>query len=434
MSRRAQLRRAAATARFRTASIRSANSMPSRRAAPFWAIAADGCIGATGRSGGRRWTSKRWIVCVCAFKGPAARRLGRRLHRALLSRRADGARGRPPPLFRMPARGGEGLPRRLSRRRRRARTRWTRSSTANGSTGGGSACGGRRSPRCPTAPSSRSTAVRMRLRGGTLRPWSFAGYGAATAFEANAEADVLTPPSTVAALAAGYRPVWALAPERAGLTNRSTVNTWRQTIREDDMLRVLMASAAVLAASVVGAAAGDATGVWLRDNGASKVRIAPCGGEALCGAIIWLKDPSGPAKVGQQVFFDMKPHGENVWTGLGLQSRRRQDLFGQDDPFGRPSHHRGLRVRRPDLQVGLLDPDALGREPARHAKLRRRRRVRSIPEKHRRSRSRRPRSCAPEAEHLYANAGSPDRSARLYGDGYLARRRNPSINAQIRRK
>ncbi len=48
------------------------------------------------------------------------------------------------------------------------------------------------------------------LRGGKLWPWSFAGYGPATAFEAKAEADVLTPRSTVAALAAGYRPVWAL--------------------------------------------------------------------------------------------------------------------------------------------------------------------------------------------------------------------------------
>ena len=81
------------------------------------------------------------------------------------------------------------------------------------------------------------------------------------------------------------------------------------------MLRVLMAGAA-MAASAAAAHAGDAKGEWLRDNGAAKVRIAPCGGEALCGAISWLKNPAtDPAKIGQQVFFDMKPHGENVWTG-----------------------------------------------------------------------------------------------------------------------
>ncbi len=81
------------------------------------------------------------------------------------------------------------------------------------------------------------------------------------------------------------------------------------------MPRIVLASAAWLAASLSAAAAADAKGEWLRDSGASKVRIANCGGEALCGTIVWLKDASGPAKVGQQVFFDMKPQGENVWTG-----------------------------------------------------------------------------------------------------------------------
>src|SRR5271165_1445318 len=86
--------------------------------------------------------------------------------------------------------------------------------------------------------------------------------------------------------------------------------------REDDMLRVLAAVAA-LAASAAVAEAGDAKGEWLRDNGESKVRIASCGG-ALCGAITWLKDSKGPAKVGQQVFFDMKPKGDDVWTGAAF--------------------------------------------------------------------------------------------------------------------
>ncbi len=95
------------------------------------------------------------------------------------------------------------------------------------------------------------------------------------------------------------------------------------------MLRVLMTSAIVLAASAAGASAGDATGVWLRDSGASKVRIAPCGGEALCGAIVWLKDASGPAKLGQQVFFDMKPHGDNVWTGSAFNPEDGKTYSGK---------------------------------------------------------------------------------------------------------
>ena len=64
---------------------------------------------------GRRWTSRRWIVCVCAFKGRRREVWGRGYTRTLFSRRADRARRGPPALLRVPARGGEGLSRRLSR-------------------------------------------------------------------------------------------------------------------------------------------------------------------------------------------------------------------------------------------------------------------------------------------------------------------------------
>lgn len=81
------------------------------------------------------------------------------------------------------------------------------------------------------------------------------------------------------------------------------------------MLRPIFAVAALAALSLTPAFAGDATGVWLRDTGASKVKIAPCGG-ALCGNIVWLKDPANsPAKIGERIFFDMKPDGDNYWAG-----------------------------------------------------------------------------------------------------------------------
>jgi len=48
------------------------------------------------------------------------------------------------------------------------------------------------------------------MKGGALLPWSFAGYGAAPAAcrTLPAGAVLLTPPTTVAALRAGYRPAW----------------------------------------------------------------------------------------------------------------------------------------------------------------------------------------------------------------------------------
>lgn len=45
------------------------------------------------------------------------------------------------------------------------------------------------------------------LLDGRLRPWSFGGYGPPTPVEVPGAVEVLTPPSTVAAIAAGYRPL-----------------------------------------------------------------------------------------------------------------------------------------------------------------------------------------------------------------------------------
>ena len=95
------------------------------------------------------------------------------------------------------------------------------------------------------------------------------------------------------------------------------------------MARALAMSLVFLATAIPAAYAGDAQGVWARDNGASKVRIAGCGGDALCGSIIWLRDTNGPAKVGQQVFFDMKPQGENVWTGSAFNPEDGKTYAGK---------------------------------------------------------------------------------------------------------
>ena len=79
------------------------------------------------------------------------------------------------------------------------------------------------------------------------------------------------------------------------------------------MRRSLLAGLAVLTTSL--AMASDVTGEWIREDGAAKVRFSACGGDAVCGFIAWKKDPNGPAKIGEQVFFDMKPNGANAWAG-----------------------------------------------------------------------------------------------------------------------
>jgi uncharacterized protein (DUF2147 family) len=81
------------------------------------------------------------------------------------------------------------------------------------------------------------------------------------------------------------------------------------------MARALLVALAFLIASSTSAAAGGVIGIWARDDGTAKIRFSACGGDAVCGFLAWKKDPNGPARIGQRLFFDMKPNGENAWAG-----------------------------------------------------------------------------------------------------------------------
>ncbi len=94
------------------------------------------------------------------------------------------------------------------------------------------------------------------------------------------------------------------------------------------MLSRSLLAFATLAVSSHFALAGDVVGEWARDDGKAKVRFAPCGA-AVCGRVIWLRDPTGPAKVGQQVFFDMKPSGEDVWAGMAFNPDDGRNYTGK---------------------------------------------------------------------------------------------------------
>ena len=84
------------------------------------------------------------------------------------------------------------------------------------------------------------------------------------------------------------------------------------------MIRRLTLAAAAVAAFSSAAFAANATGEWKRDDGKAKVRFAACGGGAVCGSITWLRDADSLAKVGQQVFFDMKPNSDATWAGTAF--------------------------------------------------------------------------------------------------------------------
>jgi uncharacterized protein (DUF2147 family) len=78
--------------------------------------------------------------------------------------------------------------------------------------------------------------------------------------------------------------------------------------------------------------ASDPRGTWVTEAGDARVHVTKCG-EALCGTIVWLKQPIDPATgkpqvddknpdpalarrpiIGLNLFLNMKPHGDH-WSG-----------------------------------------------------------------------------------------------------------------------
>lgn len=75
--------------------------------------------------------------------------------------------------------------------------------------------------------------------------------------------------------------------------------------------------AAIVAIVAAPAFASDATGVWLRADGNTKIKITSCSA-ALCGFVAWKRRADAPGRIGQQVFFDMKRTGDSEWRGSAL--------------------------------------------------------------------------------------------------------------------
>jgi hypothetical protein len=173
-----------------------------------------GCLHGPGRElGTSRWRSRLWIACVLDWKGRQRDPMppGRWTALFFLDEATALAAGHRPCAFCrrgdfldfagawQAARGLAGRPRaaeldavlhleRVDRRRRQVTHRaWP---------------GG-----LPDGVMIRAGGQTGLLVDGRLRPWSWDGYGAPAAVSAERAVEVLTPPSTIAAIAAGYRPM-----------------------------------------------------------------------------------------------------------------------------------------------------------------------------------------------------------------------------------
>jgi len=86
--------------------------------------------------------------------------------------------------------------------------------------------------------------------------------------------------------------------------------------------------AVVVVAASAPAFAADLVGEWTRADGKAKVRFAPCG-SAICGMVTWLKDPSGPGRIGQRVFLRHEAERRERLGWHGLQPEDGKDYSGK---------------------------------------------------------------------------------------------------------
>ena len=90
----------------------------------------------------------------------------------------------------------------------------------------------------------------------------------------------------------------------------------------------MVLGAALVAGLAPGAQAADEIlGNWQREDGTSRIRMAACG-SAVCGVVTWLKNPNSPSKVGQRVFYDMKPSGDG-WSGQAFNPEDGKTYTGK---------------------------------------------------------------------------------------------------------
>jgi hypothetical protein len=168
----------------------------------------------------RRWATRAWIVCVCEFRGQRREVMGRNAPSGnagwtelfFLDEVTALAAGHRPCFYCRRERAkafadamGKGLGTdRPSAPQMDARLH--RERLASGGTQRGIAAGliGDLPDGAMLAKDGRPFAK----RGARLLPWTFDGYGEATSAEGESGWNLVTPPATIAALTAGYQPVW----------------------------------------------------------------------------------------------------------------------------------------------------------------------------------------------------------------------------------
>ncbi|MEQ1713541.1 MAG: DUF2147 domain-containing protein, partial [Hyphomicrobium sp.] len=86
--------------------------------------------------------------------------------------------------------------------------------------------------------------------------------------------------------------------------------------------------AALAATTVVSAAEGDLTGVWLDAAGRGAVEISPCDASgALCGRVVWVKSANHQKRCGEQILGSLKKGSNGTWGDGWIYSPDRGRKF-----------------------------------------------------------------------------------------------------------
>ncbi|MDP3407956.1 DUF2147 domain-containing protein [Bosea sp. (in: a-proteobacteria)] len=67
----------------------------------------------------------------------------------------------------------------------------------------------------------------------------------------------------------------------------------------------------------------DPSGVWMRDDGNARVRIAPCGGN-ICATNLWIRDSSGGEEVGDRLVLTLRPESADKLSGEAFDPKRNR--------------------------------------------------------------------------------------------------------------
>ena len=93
------------------------------------------------------------------------------------------------------------------------------------------------------------------------------------------------------------------------------------------VLGAILGAGVVVSMPTAHAAPESIYGKWNRDDGLGGVSIAPCGG-AICGHVTWLKDKSGPGRIGERVFYDMHLVSAGNWSGHAFNPADGKEYAG----------------------------------------------------------------------------------------------------------